>query len=121
MADWVSTALVGVNVGGETIQAFRAEDRKHALGCLALRNGIAIGASELAKLIVHRTRPDASNRHSFWSEHTALASVNSGWSVSVSLPIAGSAGYLRTAANKHFLSDVTVGFGVGLLSREVCR
>ncbi len=120
-ADVISTGLVFGQIGLEAWSNFRAPDRRHALGCMALRNGLAIGATELTKALVHRTRPDASDRKSFFSEHTALASLNSGWRFQVSVPIAISTGYLRSAANKHFASDVIVGAGVGALVRFACN
>lgn len=121
LADGISTGLVGVNVAGSVIEAWRHSDRKHALGCVALRNGLTVGSVELVKLVVHRTRPDGSDRKSFYSEHTALAAVNTGWRLQVSLPIMIGAGYGRAAAGKHFATDILTGAGVGLLSVRVCR
>jgi membrane-associated phospholipid phosphatase len=69
---------------------------------------------------VHRTRPDGSDRKSFWSEHTALAAANGGWSVGIGYTVAIAVGDLRGAANVHHPSDIGVGFGVGLLARKVC-
>lgn len=121
LADALSTALVGVNLGAETVQAWRAPDRKHALLCEAVRNGLTIGASEVIKRVVNRTRPDGSDRFSFYSEHTALAAVNAGWHLNISIPIAIGAGYGRAAADKHYLTDIAVGAGAGWLAAQVCR
>lgn len=120
IADWVSTGLVGVNVAGDTIGAWRADDRRHAFLGLACRDAIAIGVSEVVKRLVHRTRPDGSDRMSMPSEHTALAVATGGWSVGFGYTIAIGAGELRGAANKHHVSDIGVGFGVGLVARKVC-
>ena len=120
-ADHVSTWLVAGQLGADTLRAFRADDRRHQVGCLGLRVGLTIGAAETVKRLVHRTRPDGADRQSFYSEHTALAVVSAGWRVQVSVPIAVGAGYLRIAADKHFPSDVAVGAVAGLLARRVCR
>jgi membrane-associated phospholipid phosphatase len=119
-ADVASTALVIGQITADTIVNLRAADRRRALGCEALRLGLAAGAAELTKLIVHRTRPDGSDQRSFYSGHTTLAAAASGWNVTVGLSLTFGTGYLRLAANKHYASDVAVGFGAGLLARRVC-
>lgn len=120
VADWLSTGLVGVNVAGDTIAAWRSDDKRHAFLGLACRDAIAIGVSEVVKRLVHRTRPDGSDRMSMPSEHSALAIATGGWSVGFGYTIAIGAGELRGAANKHHVSDIGVGFGLGLVARKVC-
>lgn len=120
-ADWISTGLVAGQLGAETRQAWRAADRRAALGCLGWRVGLTVGVAELTKRLVHRERPDGSDRHSFYSEHTALAVVATGWRVQVSVPVAIGAGYLRMGAGKHYATDVAVGAIAGLVAREVCH
>jgi hypothetical protein len=83
--------------------------------------GIAIGPTELAKWAIHRTRPDASDRKSFWSGHTSNAVASSGWNYSVGVPVAAAAGLLRGGAAKHFLSDIGVGALDGALAIWICR
>lgn len=121
IADWISTGLVGANVVGSTWHAWQAEHRGRALGCLALTNGLTLGVNEVVKRLVHRERPDGSDNKSFYSMHTALASVNAGWRVNVSVPIAIGAGYGRAAADKHFLSDIAVGAAAGGFTARLCR
>lgn len=121
VADSISTALVAANVGAEVVHAWRQPNRKHALGCTALRNGLVVGATETVKVLVHRTRPDGSDRKSFYSEHTALAVLNIGWKFQIGIPIAIGAGYGRAAAGKHYATDILVGAGAGLLASKVCR
>lgn len=121
IADAISTAAVAANIGGEVVAAWKAPDRKRALGCVALRDGLVIGATELTKVLVHRTRPDGSDNKSFYSEHTALAMLNTGWKFQVSIPIAISAGYGRAAAGKHYGTDILVGAGVGVLASKLCQ
>lgn len=126
IADWVSTGLVATNVTADVVTAWRAEDRKQAFKGLACRNAIAVGSSELIKLLVHRERPDGSDNKSFWSEHSAWSAATArwpkkqGWSVGIGYTIAGGTGYLRGAADRHYLSDIGVGFGVGFIADKVC-
>lgn len=120
VADTISTIAVWSQIGAEVIADLRAPNRKQALGCDALRMGLVIGAAEVTKRLVHRTRPDGSDRYSFYSEHTALAWVNTGWRFQVSIPFAIGTGYLRPAANRHYATDVLVGAAAGFASRYVC-
>lgn len=93
----------------------------------------ANGISGLLTLGLKQTtgvlRPDGSNRFSFPSGHTSAAFVGAGvldrefGKTSVLIPIAGyamagSTGYLRMVNDKHWISDVLVGAGIGLLSTE---
>lgn len=121
LAARLSDVAVWTNIGAETIASLRSERRGRALGCQAIRTGLVIGVSELTKALVHRTRPDGSDRKSFYSEHTALAFTNTGWRYQISVPIALGVGYLRPSANKHYVTDVLVGAGVGVLASRVCR
>lgn len=120
LADQLSTGFTVSQLVAEIQSAWRAPDRWPAVGCVALRVGVTVGLSELSKHTVSRMRPDGSDDHSFFSEHTALATVAGGWSVSASIPIAFGAGYGRAAANKHYWSDILAGAAVGLLARQVC-
>lgn len=119
-ADVASTALVFANIGLESWHTFRSADRGRAFGCQAFRMGVTITAAEVVKRTVHRTRPDGSDQMSFYSEHTALAMVNSGWRWQIGIPVALGAGYFRSAANRHFPSDVAVGALAGFFARKVC-
>lgn len=112
-ADWLSTGLDVTAIGVESWQNWHAVDRKKAYTHQALRVGIAIAAAEITKLFVHRTRPDASDHKSFFSEHTALAAASKGFSLEVNVPLTMAVGYLRMAAAKHYPSDVGVGAAVG--------
>lgn len=77
------------------------------------RVGLALVVAELTKHFVHRTRPDGSDDKSFFSEHTALTCAatlrTKVWALCPAV------GYLRVAAERHWVSDVGVGAGVGAL------
>lgn len=75
-------------------------------------------------------RPDGSNRHSFPSGHTATAFMtatmltkeyghNSPWIGIGAYSVASATGLMRMANNKHWLSDVMMGAGIGILSTEL--
>lgn len=74
-------------------------------------------------------RPDGSNDHSFPSGHTALAFMTatmlakeyghiSPWVGVGAYTFATGTGLMRIANNKHWLSDVLTGAGIGILSTE---
>lgn len=109
-ADWISTGLVGVNVVADTIH----DIRHHCVRSLLLRNGLTVGVAELTKLLVHEDRPDHSDMKSFYSEHSALAAANYGWSFTWGLTVAVGAGGGRIVARKHHPSDVVVGLLAGV-------
>mgnify|MGYP002678893364 FL=1 len=81
------------------------------------------------KATTHVMRPDGSNDHSFPSGHTATAFMTatmlakeygylSPWIGIGSYTIASGTGLMRMANNKHWLSDVLTGAGIGILSVE---
>lgn len=76
------------------------------------------------------TRPDGSSRTSFPSGHTATAFMTatmlrheyghlSPWIGIGGYTVATGTGLMRMANNKHWLSDVLTGAGIGILSTEV--
>ena len=115
-AQIISNVTVGISIGLDTWDSFHSSDRKRALIKQGERTLILFGTAELTKRITHRTRPDGSDDLSFFSEHTGFAAMNRRWEIQV--PMAVGTGYLRIAANKHYLTDVIVGGFVGsLISR----
>lgn len=82
------------------------------------------------KTTIHVTRPDGSNKHSFPSGHTATAFMTatmmskeygsvSPWFSIGAYSVATATGLTRQLNNKHWLSDVMVGAGIGILSTEI--
>jgi hypothetical protein len=93
-------------------------------------SAVIMGATVNAlKNTAHVMRPDGSNRNSFPSGHTATAFMTatmlskeygylSPWVSIGAYSIATATGLTRVANNKHWLSDVMVGAGIGILSSE---
>ncbi len=86
--------------------------------------------ANMLKTTTHVTRPDGSNSHSFPSGHTAMAFMSATMLakeyghrsplISMGAYTAASAtGLMRMANNKHWLSDVLTGAGIGILSTEL--
>ena len=80
--------------------------------------------TEILKYTVPRLRPDHTNLAAFPSGHTSasfsLATVAAsywGWNVGVpACLLAGFVGYTRMESNRHYLSDVLFGAGLGIAS-----
>lgn len=105
--DWINTSLL----------ILKAE---------LLTNAIVFGTKHLS----HQLRPDSSNYEAMPSGHTAQAFVaasiihkeyreKSSWYGIGAYAIAGTVAAFRMMNNKHWLSDVLVGAGVGILSTHV--
>jgi hypothetical protein len=98
---------------------------------LFLMSNIITNASVYSmKSISHQLRPDDSNYNSFPSGHTAEAFANaeflrqeykdvSPWYGVAGYAMAATTGYLRMYNNKHWLSDVVAGAGVGIISTKL--
>lgn len=114
-ADWASYLTVGLNVAFDSVHSYRAPNRKDAFTKQGIRLGATIASSELIKLVVHKWRPDHSDRKSFWSEHSAISGASQGWNYYIggSLTFGTMAG--RVEADRHYPLDVAVGAGVGTL------
>lgn len=84
----------------------------------------------VTKDLTHEWRPDHSDQYSFPSGHTATAFAaaefmrkeyadQSIWYGVAGYAAAAATGYLRLYNNKHWLSDVVAGAGVGILSTDL--
>jgi membrane-associated phospholipid phosphatase len=91
---------------------------------------VMMTAVTLLKNSSHILRPDSSNYASFPSGHTAQAFAAAAilseeygyrykWVPYLSYGLASTVGVLRMANNKHYLSDVLVAAGIGILSTKV--
>ena len=116
------------------LKAFGVEGRS-SWGRLATSSGISLaimGATvNTLKSTVHKMRPDNSSNNSFPSGHTSMAFMAATWlhkeyGVTQS-PIYSVLGYAtatsiaigRVLNNRHWMSDVLTGAGVGILSSEL--
>ena len=116
IADGLSTALVGMQIGSDVLKAWKSPQRRDALLCKLLTIGASVGVAEAMKHAVNKTRPDGSDNLSFPSEHTMLATSSRqthGWAMAASVSIAFSTAYFRTAADKHDTVDVSAGAAIG--------
>jgi membrane-associated phospholipid phosphatase len=122
----VGNALIqaGGALGAYVIGRLAHEPEVAVVGADLLRAQIISGAlTQAIKLTVDRERPDG-GRHSFPSGHSsttfATATVlqrHYGWKVGA--PAYAAASYVavsRLSENKHFLSDVIFGAGIGIVS-----
>jgi membrane-associated phospholipid phosphatase len=107
---------------------------KHSLGqqtvLLLLSGALANGVSLGLKGTVGELRPDGTTPNSFPSGHTTNAFVaaeflhqeykhRSGWYSVAGYSVAGATGVMRMLNNRHWLSDVLAGAGIGMLSTKV--
>ena len=92
----------------------------------ALMGGIVFAVKSTMQV----ERPDGSNRHSFPSGHTATAFMTatmlnkeygykSPWVGIGAYSVATATGLMRMANNKHWLSDVLAGAGIGIITTEI--
>jgi len=91
-----------------------------ALGYTAAAHGAVSALTLVTKFITGRVRPDGKDTNSFFSGHTSAAATGAGLMCLQtsrlcvpSIALAALTGYLRVAGDRHFPSDVLVGFGVG--------
>jgi membrane-associated phospholipid phosphatase len=119
-------AVYGLNAVGVKGK-HRFADRTLLLG---FSGAIANVASLGLKRNVERLRPDESNNFSFPSGHTTNAFVcaefmhqeykdESVWYSVAGYTVASATGVMRMLNNRHWLSDVLVGAGIGMLSTKV--
>lgn len=101
-------------------------DRTIILGISAV---LTAGSVEFTKKVTHQERPDGSDNMSFPSGHTATAFASaeflrqeykdvSPWYGVGGYLAATATGALRMYNNKHWLSDVVAGAGIGILSTK---
>jgi len=90
---------------------------------------LALGTTSVLKRATHVLRPDGSSYTSLPSGHTTQAfaaatflseeyKARYHWMPYASYTVASSVGLLRVANNKHYISDVLVGAGIGYLAMK---
>ncbi|MDF2382862.1 phosphatase PAP2 family protein [Nostoc ellipsosporum NOK] len=91
---------------------------------------MTLGAVNFLKKTTHTLRPDGTTYNSFPSGHTAQAFAAATflaqeykdrlpWMPYAAYGMASSVGLLRMANNRHYVSDVLVGAGIGILSMKL--
>lgn len=91
---------------------------------------LMMGTVSILKRYTHQLRPDGSNYYSFPSGHTAQAFAAATflsqeykdrlpWMPYAAYGMASSVGLMRMANNRHYISDVLLGAGIGILSMKV--
>lgn len=97
----------------------------------ALANGFMATAVNATKYSIKEMRPDNSTRNSFPSGHTATAFAaatilhkeygltRSPWYSVGGYAVATATGVMRVLNNRHWISDVMAGAGIGILSAEL--
>lgn len=120
----LSAVLVAGTLGLKTAHNFKS--RLIYSGISYFTVGLTVS---LLKKTIHETRPDQSGNNSFPSGHTAFAftgaeilhqELKADYPVLsyAAYPIATGVGIYRMLNNKHYLSDVLVGAGLGILSAK---
>ncbi len=90
---------------------------------------LSTGTTYLLKQTIHTPRPDGDGNDAFPSMHTAVAFVGaefmrqefkdkSIWYGVAGYTMATATGFLRIYNNRHWLSDVVAGAGIGILSTQ---
>lgn len=119
-------AVYGLNLAG--VKGKHGVVDQTALYVLSF--GIMGVTTTVSKRIVDRPRPDGSDNYSFPSGHTANAFMAaeflnqeyrdvSPWIGYAGYTVATATGVLRLYNNKHWLSDVVAGAGVGIASTKI--
>lgn len=96
---------------------------------LATSGIIMFGTVHILKSTTHQIRPDQSDFQSFPSGHTATAFMGaelvfqeykhqSVWYGISAYAVAGLTGYMRIYNDKHWITDVAAGAGIGILSAK---
>lgn len=121
-----TAAMLGMKIGG--VEGRSSWGRMLASDAFT----VAIMSTVVSQLKVKTKvmRPDGSNNHSFPSGHTATAFMTatmlhkeygdiSPWISIGAYSAATATGLMRMANNKHWLSDIMAGAGIGILSTEL--
>lgn len=110
------TYLIGRAIGNHTVASLGSDIFRTQL--------LSQAVVQAGKMATQRRRPDGSNDHSLPSGHTATAFGTAavlhrhfGWKVGTpAYAFAAYVGASRIAGNKHHLSDVLLGAGIGVLA-----
>ena len=121
-----AAVMLGLKIGGVQGRSTWGRMLLSDLFSSALMAG-TVNALKYSTLVM---RPDGSNRHSFPSGHTATAFMTATmlnkeygyrnpWIGIGGYTVAAATGLMRSANNKHWLSDILTGAGIGVISTEL--
>lgn len=97
----------------------KGDNRFKRTSTVVLTQSLTWLLTDNVKMRVKRVRPNKEDDRSFFSGHSSSAFVGAGLLCTMkkhcteALVVAGLTGYLRMAADKHYLSDVVIGAGIG--------
>ncbi|GEP97746.1 phosphatase PAP2 family protein [Chitinophaga cymbidii] len=105
-------------------------DIRNRTAILIKGEAMMISTVALLKSTTHQLRPDGSTYNSFPSGHTAQAFAAAAflseeykhrfrWMPYAAYSMASTVGALRIANNRHYISDVLLGAGIGILSMKM--
>ncbi|WP_353718354.1 phosphatase PAP2 family protein [Dyadobacter sp. 676] len=128
--DYVQFSPLVVAYGLDAFGIKSKTDVFNRTAILVKGEAMALTTATILKSATHTLRPDGSSYNSFPSGHTtqvfaAATFLNEEykdrypWMPYASYTIASSVGLLRVANNRHYISDVLVGAGIGYLSMKV--
>ncbi len=116
-----------------SLKTFGVESRS-SWGQMLLSDALSVGITTLSvnglKYLIDRQRPDGSANNSFPSGHTATAFMTatmlhkeygdkSPWYSAIAYTCASVTGVTRWLNNRHWVGDIFVGAGIGILSVEL--
>ena len=128
---WTDYAVGGLPLAVNwTMKAAGVKSRsklERMLTANALAYGISLGMTEGLKSTVKETRPDQTDTHSFPSGHTSFAFVSasilsreygylSPWITIGGYATATGTQFLRVQHNRHWMNDLYMGAGIGMVS-----
>jgi membrane-associated phospholipid phosphatase len=128
--DYLQFSPLLVAYGLDAIGVHSKTDIMNRTVILIKGQAMALTTVTLLKSATHTLRPDGSSYNSFPSGHTTQAFAAATflneeykdrypWMPYASYTVASSVGLLRVANNRHYISDVLVGAGIGYLSMKV--
>ncbi|GAA4309180.1 phosphatase PAP2 family protein [Compostibacter hankyongensis] len=128
--NYMQFSPIAVAYGLDAIGIKSKTDMANRTVILLKGEALMYGVVTLLKNTTHELRPDGTNRTSFPSGHTAQAFAAATflseeykdrfkWMPYAAYGLASGVGALRLANNKHYLCDVLVGAGIGILSMKI--
>lgn len=128
--DYLQFAPIGLTYGLEACGMHAKTDQTNRAVILVKSELMMMGIVTTLKNTIPDLRPDGSAQNSFPSGHTAQAFAAATflteeyghtykWTPFVAYSMATSVGLMRVANNRHYISDVLAGAGIGILATEV--